>query len=178
VRPQDCSQRKTEGRTQSSSPATTIVPFDAIKRGPEERAAMLKRLGFSKFAYDYRAEHVPTFDAEMEALKKNGIELTAWWFPQSLNAEARQILDVLKRHHVKTQLWITGGGEPTTSDEQQRQRIAAEAARLRPIAEEAAKIGCTVASITCIMAMHTCIALLICSRKCCRIYGASISTAW
>src|SRR4051794_39780623 len=66
--------------------AWCIVPFDSKKRGPAERAEMLERLGFSKFAYDYRAEHVPTFDAEMEALKKRGIELTAWWFPQTLNA--------------------------------------------------------------------------------------------
>src|SRR4029434_324064 len=60
--------------------ACSIVPFDEKKRRPEERAAMLRQLGFTKFAYDYRAEHVPTFDAEMYALKKNGIELTAWWF--------------------------------------------------------------------------------------------------
>ncbi len=106
---------------------------------------MLKRLGFSKFAYDYRAEHVPTFDAEMDALAKLDIELTAWWFPQTLNAEARQILDVLKRHRLKTQLWVMGGGGPTKSAEEQRQRIATEAARIRSIAEEAAKIGCSVA---------------------------------
>lgn len=125
--------------------AWCIVPFDAKKRRPAERAEMLKRLGFSKFAYDYRAEHVPTFDAEMDVLKKKGIELTAWWFPQTLNAEARQILDVLKRHNIKTQLWVTGGGGPTKSEEEQRQRIATEAARIRLIAEEAAKIGCSVA---------------------------------
>ena len=125
--------------------AWCIVPFDAEKRGPEERAAMLKRLGFTKFAYDYRAEHIPTFDAEMEALKKQGIELTAWWFPPSLSDEARGILDVLKRHKLKTQLWVTGGGDPTKSPEEQAARIQAEAARIRPIAEEAAKIGCTVA---------------------------------
>jgi putative heme-binding domain-containing protein len=125
--------------------AWCIVPFDSKKRAPQERTDMLKRLGFSKFAYDYRAEHVPTFDAEMEALKKHNIELTAWWFPQTLNAEARQILDILKRHNLKTQLWVSGGGTATKSDDEQRQRIAAEAARIRPIAEEAAKIGCTVA---------------------------------
>ena len=55
--------------------AWCIVPFDARKRGPEERAAMLERLGLKKFAYDYRAEHIPTFDAEMEALRRHGIEL-------------------------------------------------------------------------------------------------------
>src|SRR5436190_24014963 len=55
--------------------AWCIVPFDAKKRGPEERAAMLEKLGFQLFAYDYRAEHVPTFDAEMDALQRHHIRL-------------------------------------------------------------------------------------------------------
>src|SRR4051812_20241643 len=38
--------------------AWCIVPYDGKKRGPEERAAMLDRLGFRRFAYDWRAEHV------------------------------------------------------------------------------------------------------------------------
>src|SRR2546429_8805972 len=92
--------------------AWCIVPFDAKKRGPEERAAMLEKLGFKHFAYDWRAEHVPTFDAEVEALQRHGIELTAWWFPGSLNGDAHKILDVLARHQIKTQLWVTGGGAP------------------------------------------------------------------
>src|SRR5437868_5191377 len=61
--------------------AWCIVPFDAKKRGPEERAEMLERLGFKHFAYDYRAEHIPTFDAEIASLKRHKIELFAWWFP-------------------------------------------------------------------------------------------------
>ncbi len=65
--------------------AWCIVPFDTKKRGPEERAAMLERLGIKRLAYDYRAEHIPTFDAELDALKNHGIELTAWWFPTVLN---------------------------------------------------------------------------------------------
>ena len=48
--------------------AWCIVPFDAKKRGPEERAQMLNRLGIKRLAYDYRAEHIPTFDAEVEAM--------------------------------------------------------------------------------------------------------------
>jgi len=124
--------------------AWCIVPFDAKKRGPEERAAMLARLGFRKFAYDYRAEHIPTFEAELAALKKHQIELTAWWFPADMNDEARKILAVLQKHGVKTQLWVTGGGAPTKSDEEQRARVLAEAARIRRIADEAAKAGCTV----------------------------------
>jgi hypothetical protein len=47
------------------------------------------------------------------------------------------ILDVLKRHNVQTQLWVSGGGSATKSDQQQR--VEAEANRIRPIAEAAAK---------------------------------------
>ena len=126
--------------------AWCIVPFDSRKRGPEDRAAMLEKLGFRLFAYDYRAEHVPSFDAEMEALKKHYVRLIAWWFPGELNPEARLILDVLKRHGLRdVQLWVTGGGNPTKNESEQKARIAAEAGRIRPIAEEAARIGCSVA---------------------------------
>lgn len=125
--------------------AWCIVPFDAAKRSPEARAAMLDKLGIRKLAYDYRAEHVPLFDREIAALKSYNIELAAWWFPGEMNDEARLILDVLKRHKVRTSLWITGGGEPTRSPEAQRDRVEAEAARLRAIAVEAAKLGCTIA---------------------------------
>ena len=38
--------------------AWCIVPFDKNKRGPVERAEMLKDLGIKKVAYDWRAEHV------------------------------------------------------------------------------------------------------------------------
>lgn len=125
--------------------AWCIVPFDAKKRGPEERAAMLEKLGLKHFAYDYRTEHIPTFDAEIEACQKHGISIDAWWFPTELNSEARQILDTLQRHHLRVQLWVMGGGAPVKSTEEQDARVAAEVRRIRPIAEEAAKIGCSVA---------------------------------
>lgn len=121
--------------------AWCIVPFDAKKRGPEERAAMLEKLGFKHFAYDYRGEHVPTFDAEITALKKHGVSLDAWWFPGSLNSEAKHILEVCKKHGVTPQLWVTGGGNATNTPEEQRARIVAEANRIRPIAEAAAAQG-------------------------------------
>ncbi|WP_010584870.1 DUF6797 domain-containing protein [Schlesneria paludicola] len=125
--------------------AWCIVPFDSKKRGPEERAAMLEKLGFTQFAYDYRAEHIPTFDAELDALKRHHIELSAWWFPTVFNDEAKMTLAVFKKHHVTPQLWVTGGGEPTKSEPEQQQRVKAEAARIRPIAEAAAAVGCKVA---------------------------------
>lgn len=125
--------------------AWCIVPFDAKKRSPEERAAMLKRLGFQCYAYDWRAEHLPMFEREIEALKPHGIELTAVWFPAQLNRDARMLLDALKKHEVKTQLWVSmQGGPASVSPQEQQKRVESHAAALRPIAEEAARLGCTV----------------------------------
>ncbi|MFO0797621.1 MAG: TIM barrel protein [Gemmataceae bacterium] len=122
--------------------AWCIVPFDAKKRGPEERVAMLKQLGFTKYAYDWRAEHLPTFDREVGLLKQHNIELTAVWFPAALNADARALLDVIARHKVTPQLWVTMG-DPGGAD--QAAKVANAAKVIRPIADEAAKLGCKVA---------------------------------
>ena len=94
--------------------AWCIVPFDTKKRGPEERAEMLERLGFTHFAYDWRAEHIPSFDAEVEALQKHHIALTAWWFPAALNDDAKAILACLERHHLRPQLWVSMFPGPET----------------------------------------------------------------
>jgi hypothetical protein len=125
--------------------AWCIVPFDGRKRGPEERAQMLERLGIRRLAYDYRAEHISTFDAEVEAMKRHGIEFTAWWFPGTLNEEAKGILSVIKRHRITPQLWVTGSGKPVSGDAEQTAQIEREAARLRPIADAARPLGCKVA---------------------------------
>ncbi len=121
--------------------AWCVVPFDAKKRGPEERAAMLEALGFKHFAYDYRAEHVPTFEAELDALKRHGVALDAWWFPTTLNDEAKRTLALFQRHGVKPQLWVMGGGAPTKTPEEQTARVESEARRVRTIAEAASAQG-------------------------------------
>lgn len=121
--------------------AWCVVPFDAKKRTPAERVEMLKQLGFKKYAYDWRAEHLPTFDEEVGLLKKAGIELTAVWFPANLGADAKKLLDVIKKHEVKTQLWVTMG-DPAGAD--RAAKVEATAKVIRPIAEEAGKLGCSI----------------------------------
>ena len=127
--------------------AWCIVPFDSKKRAPEDRAAMLQKLGFKHFAYDWRGEHIPTFDAEVVALKRHGVALDAFWVaPGELNRESRIILDLLKRHAIKAQLWVLldFGADKVQGPEQER-RVEAAAAKLRPLADEAGKIGCSLA---------------------------------
>ena len=124
--------------------AWCIVPFDTKKRGPEERAEMLQRLGIRRLAYDWRSEHVPTFDAEVAALGKRGIELTAWWFPASLDDEAKAVLDCLARHKLSPQLWVTMGTEPEPDAAKVAAKLDGAVATLAPICDAAQKIGSTV----------------------------------
>jgi sugar phosphate isomerase/epimerase len=122
--------------------AWCIVPFDSKKRTAAQRVEMLQKLGFKKYAYDWRAEHLPSFDEEVGLLKKAKIELTAVWFPANLGADAQKLLAVIKKHEVKPQLWITTG-DPAGKDNAEKVENAAKV--IKPIAEEAAKLGCTVA---------------------------------
>ncbi len=124
--------------------AWCIVPFDAAKRTPEQRARMLRELGIRRFAYDYRTEHIPSFDKEIAALKENGIELSAWWFPATLNDEAKMILSLLEKHNEHPQLWVMGGGNVNMNASQADAFATQEAERIRTIAVAAQKVGCKV----------------------------------
>jgi len=125
--------------------AWCIVPGDTKHRTPEERAAMMERLGFKHYAYDWRDVHVPTFDAEVEAVQKHGIEFTAWWFPtDAADPHAQIILDTVRRHHIRPQLWVMGGGDPVHTPEEQAARVEQEATRIRRLVELAKPYGCQV----------------------------------
>ena len=121
--------------------AWCIVPFDTVRRGPEERAAMLERLGFSQLAYDWRTEHIPSFDAEVAALRRHGVNLRAWWFPAALNSDAEAILACLRRQAIHPELWVMSG-EPAGADQAAKVRAAADS--LRPVVKAAGELGCRV----------------------------------
>ena len=122
--------------------AWCAVPFDAKQRGPEERAAMLQRLGFKRFVYDWRAKDIPAFDAEFEAMKKHGVEVTGWWSPTDpRDPVLLKTLNVFKRQNVHPQLWVMGSGSLTKTPAEQQQRVEQEAERIRAIADLARPYG-------------------------------------
>ena len=87
--------------------AWCIVPFDAARRGPEERAKMLADLGLHQLAYDWRDEHIPQWDEEVAAMRRHNVRIVAWWMaPAALNDTNRKILDVVRRHQLKLQFWV------------------------------------------------------------------------
>jgi sugar phosphate isomerase/epimerase len=127
--------------------AWCIVPFDAKRRSPEERAEMLKRLGFKRFAYDWREEHLPTLDRELDALQKNGISLDAFWLPAGPEPEKERhislALDRCRRRGIKTQFWVMAAVPEQGNDQEKRVELAARP--LKYVAAEADKLGCKVA---------------------------------
>ncbi len=124
------------------------MPFDSRKRGPKERALMLKQLGIRRVAYDWRAEHIPTFDAELEAYARHDIVLHAFWMPVDTDTPLKEqhwpiVLDLVRRHRVSPELWVMLNNallENLPDDD--RPKRAAEI--LAPVARAAAKHGCRV----------------------------------
>ncbi|MBX7168860.1 MAG: TIM barrel protein [Pirellulales bacterium] len=120
--------------------AWCIVPFDSARRTPEQRGAMLERLGIFQLAYDWRDEHVPLFDEEVAAMQRHGVRIMAWWMAgPDLNEVNRKILDVVRRHGLRMQFWVIMGDPPADVD-----RVQACADAIRPLALEAAKLECQI----------------------------------
>lgn len=145
VQAADAPARKASGKSiydRDNLVAWCIVPFDKAQRTPQQRAQMLARMGVKRLAYDWRDQHLPTWDDELTQLKKHGIELTALWFPAGLNEQAEVLLDGLEKHKVKTQLWVSAGIEPGGD---QAKGVQQGADLIRPIAQAAARLGCSVA---------------------------------
>lgn len=112
--------------------AWCIVPFDAKKRGPAERAEMVQKLGLSKVAYDWRDEHVATFEQEILEYQKRGIEYFAFW---GVHDEAFRLFEKYKLH---PQIWLT---PPNPTGATRDEQIQKSAASLMPVVERTAKAG-------------------------------------
>jgi hypothetical protein len=127
--------------------AWCIVPFDVKNRSSEERAQMLMKLGITKLAYDWRPEHVPTFDTELQTMKKYHIKMQAFWLYAGADPEGqgdtKLVIDALARNHVKTDIWLMVDNINMEGMTEQ-QKVEAHAKPIKYIAEQAAKIGCRV----------------------------------
>lgn len=107
--------------------AWCIVPFDANKRTPAERAEMVKRLGLRRVAYDWRAEHVATFEQEIEQYKKHDIEFFAFWSWHDA------IEPLIRKHNIQPQIWIT---VPSPNEGSPSEKVSAAAGSLLPLVEK------------------------------------------
>lgn len=116
--------------------AWCIVPFDAKDRTPKERAEMLVRLGIGRLAYDWRQQHVPTFEEEILEMKQHGIEFFAFW------GSHPDFTPLVKKHGIRPQFWTMMHAPAEGSHEQ---KVEEAARSLLPLVEQMRGLGCKLA---------------------------------
>lgn len=110
-----------------------IVPFDGKNRGPAERAVMIKRLGLRRVAYDWRKEHVPTFEEEILQYRKHGIESFAFW------GTHEGAFELFKKYDLHPQIWQT---LRSPAGDRQEDRVEAAGRRMMPLVARTRQLGC------------------------------------
>jgi hypothetical protein len=126
--------------------AWCIVPFDSRKRSPEERIAMLERLGFKRYAYDWRAEHLPDTARELRLASSRGIRVEAVWVwidaaadkPGKLSESNERLLAALKEVGLGTQLWV-GFAPGFFEGVSKQEKVARGAEMVRRLSDRAAE---------------------------------------
>ena len=94
---------------------------------------MLGRLGVKRVAYDWREEHVSTFEEEILQYKKHGLEYFAFW---GVHESAFKLFE---KYELHPQIWAM---LPQASGETQAQRVESAARRMAPLVERTRKMGC------------------------------------
>ena len=112
--------------------AWAIVPYDATHRGPAERAAMLRELGMTRCAYDWRKQHVPEFEEEILQYKKHGIEYVAFW------GGREEAYELFKKYKMSPQIWRTLRVAESVPD---AKKVQTAVDSLLPVVEQAAELG-------------------------------------
>lgn len=129
--------------------AWCVVPYDLAKRGPSERAAMLRRLGIQRLAYDWRYKDLEHMDLEVAALRKEGVEMSALSAPSTLSpasdAHLAIIFDFVARNELRIPLWVTLMAPPDYEVWPEAKRLALTVDAMAEVADRAADAGCSVA---------------------------------
>jgi dienelactone hydrolase len=112
--------------------AWCIVPFDAKQRGPAERAEMVRELGLQRVAYDWRDEHVSSFEEEILQYKEHGIEFFAFWSWHDA------FEPLIRKHGITPQIWVIPSSPQADTE---TARVAAAAEQLLPLVEKTRSLG-------------------------------------
>lgn len=132
--------------------AWCIVPYDSLERSPEERIKMLKELGITKYAYDWRNEHLPYMAEELRLAKNNDIDVIAVWLwiddkwnsLEGLNESNEKVFSVVEEVGYKGQIWVSFNANffENLSD---ADAVEKGANMISSLSKRAAALGCKVA---------------------------------
>jgi sugar phosphate isomerase/epimerase len=94
--------------------AWCIVPYDSRHRTPAERIAMLQRLGFTQYAWDWRQPHLKDLPEEIKLSRDAGVRIRAVWLwidestdrPGQLSAANRAVIDAVVQARLSVEYWV------------------------------------------------------------------------
>lgn len=92
-----------------------IVAYDSVKRSPEKRIALIKELGFSSYAYDWRQHHLGNTYQELQVAEKNEIKVMSVWLwlnakndrLNKLSAANEELISIVEKSGIKTTFWLS-----------------------------------------------------------------------
>ncbi len=129
-----------------------IVAYDSLERNPGERIKMIKELGFTKYAYDWRDIHLTDSKNELILAQDNGIEILSVWIwlnpkrdsVNNLSPANEKMFNIVKELNLKTTFWV-GLSESYFKDMSQDESLELSTDLIRFTAEKAESIGCKIA---------------------------------
>jgi len=132
--------------------AWCIVPYDTKLRGPAERIAMLQRLGFTQYVWDWRPQHLKDLPEELRLSRASGVRLRGIWLwiddtqdrVGALGASNETILAAVAEAGVSMEFWV-GFHDNVFEGLDDEARVAKGAAIVAHLRERAAAIGGSVA---------------------------------
>lgn len=93
---------------------------------------MCAKLGLKKIAYDWRGEHVATFEQEILEYRKHGLEYFAFW------SEHEEAFRLFEKYNLHPQIWKTLSSPAGASQEE---RVKSAAQQMLPLIERTRKLG-------------------------------------
>jgi sugar phosphate isomerase/epimerase len=132
--------------------AWCIVPYDQKHRTPAERVAMLQRLGFTQYAWDWRQQHLKDLPEEIRLARAGGLRLRAVWLwidAQSdrvgqLGESNRAVFDAVNAAHLSVEFWL-GFHANYFEGVNESGRVGRGAAMVAYLRDQAAPSGSTIA---------------------------------
>ncbi len=129
-----------------------ILEFDAVNRTPTERIAMLKKMGFTRYGYDWEDRHLSEMKEEFRLAKKNDIEITSifLWLNAKrdslgkLSPSNQKMLRQLAEVEYKPTIWLSFSSnffEGLNQDES----VSLSIEMIKYIKSEADQLGCELA---------------------------------
>ena len=129
-----------------------IVAYDSLERSPAERIQMVKELGFTKLAYDWRDRHLGDTSTELKLAAENDIEIVSVWLwlnakrdsLSQLSHSNKRLFKIIEQSNLKTTFWVSFSGN-FFENLNQEQSVEMATEMVDYIALKASKLGCKVA---------------------------------